>query len=300
VRELRTDPQKLTRQGLATGAAGTGGQTLHQSPAPIMSEDVITYQPSTDLGSSVQVRGLKKSYGPRVAIRGLDLDFLPGVTALLGRNGAGKSTLMRALATVAPADAGEVRVFGDAMATSKARLAYRRQLGWLPQQFNVPLTSTLRAYLQYVAWLKKVPARRRRGAASDAAESVGLHDRMDSRLGTLSGGMLRRAGLGQAIVNRPGILLLDEPTAGLDPQQRSDFALLVRRCAESTVVVLATHLLEDVALTADRVAVLTDGELAFDGSFEDFGGGPRGRVTVDDLSARFRHLADRRAAGDGQ
>ncbi len=234
--------------------------------------------------------GLSKKFGPRTALADLHLDFYSGVTAILGRNGAGKSTLIRILTSVAKAETGHCEYHGVNCQYGKELRNMRKQLGWLPQHFNVPLQQTLRHYLEYVGWLKNMPAKSRRAAAIQAAETVGLHTRIDDRLGTFSGGMVRRAGLAQAIVNQPKILILDEPTAGLDPHQRAQFSALVRSLAESSTVILATHLLEDVALTADRVVIIDSGRTRFNGTLTEFGGGdPAASLEV--MNRRFQDLS---------
>jgi len=143
----------------------------------------------------LHVKEVTKRYGTRTALKDVNLDFTLGVTALLGQNGAGKSTLIRALATVERPDAGQLTFGGKPVRGRRAILAYRRNLGWLPQQLTVPVSATLREYLEYVGWLKSLSRRRRKQAARTAADSVGLHDRLADPLSSLSGGMLRRAGL---------------------------------------------------------------------------------------------------------
>lgn len=242
----------------------------------------------------LNVCDVSKSYSGRVALRNLSMPLQSGATALLGRNGSGKSTLMRLLATVENPDSGQLVHCDGLLVPSRARRAYRAQLGWLPQQFDYPGSRTARQYVSYVAWLKALPRSTRSAAVASALDQVGLTERADDRLSTLSGGMLRRAGLAQAIVNDPGVLLLDEPTTGLDPEQRAHLAEVIRRRSQSGIVLVATHLLEDVALMADRVAVVDSGSLVFQGSFCDFAGVERVHATVEGLTARFAELVPAR------
>jgi ABC-2 type transport system ATP-binding protein len=209
----------------------------------------------------VQATGLRVRAGRRMAVDGVDLSLTTGVHGLLGPNGAGKTTLIRALATVLrPAD-GELALLGGADLR-----AVRRRLGYLPQEFGYYRRFTVREFVEYMAWLKEMPKADVPGAVQRAIERVGLTDRADSKLKTLSGGMVRRAGIAQAIVNDPAILLLDEPTAGLDPAQRMDFRRLLREFADDTCVVVSTHLVEDVAAACTDVVLLDAGKVVFAGA----------------------------------
>lgn len=235
---------------------------------------------------AVQAVALSKSYGKRHALTEASFALEPGVTALLGQNGAGKSTLIRLLATVEQPDSGSLTAGHGSLHRGKGVRRYRRTLGWLPQSFSAPMQSSVRQFVDYVAWLKEVPRADRRTAVEHAVTSVGLLERIDDRLASLSGGMLRRIGLAQAVVNDPTVLLLDEPTAGLDPRQRVEFAALVRSHSSGTVL-LATHLLEDVVLAAESLIVLDAGTVLFAGSLADFCEVDRADVTVEVLSTRF-------------
>jgi ABC-type multidrug transport system ATPase subunit len=142
----------------------------------------------------------------------------------------------------------------------------RRAIGYLPQEFGFYPRFTVREFVEYMAWLKEMPGRDVPGAVQRAVERVGLADRADDRLRTLSGGMLRRAGIAQAIVNDPRILLLDEPTVGLDPEQRLDFRALLRELGVDGCVVVSTHLVEDVVAACGDVVLLECGRLVFQGT----------------------------------
>ncbi len=216
--------------------------------------------------AAVEVRGLTVRFGRRSALDGLDLDVAAGVNALLGPNGAGKTTLLRVLATVARPTAGRVRLSG-ADPTDEAQVRdVRRRLGYLPQTFGYYRNFTVREFVEYVAWLKEVPPARVPAAVDRAVDLVDLGDRADDRLKTLSGGMLRRAGIAQAVVNDPELLLLDEPTVGLDPEQRVGFRDLLRELGASACVLLSTHLVEDAASTAHTVTVVNEGQRLWTGT----------------------------------
>ncbi|MFG1610459.1 ABC transporter ATP-binding protein [Actinoplanes sp. NPDC049265] len=195
----------------------------------------------------------------RTALDNLSLDLGTGVHGLLGPNGAGKTTLMRVLATVLPAGSGSVRLLGRDPGNGRQRRDIRRHLGYLPQTFGSYPRFTVREFVEYFAWLKEVPAGRTPAVVTRTIERVGLTDRADTRMKSLSGGMLRRAGLAQALVNEPDVLLLDEPTAGLDPEQRVSFRRLVRELGAYTTVLISTHIVEDVASVCDEVILMRDG-----------------------------------------
>ncbi len=200
------------------------------------------------------------------ALHRVDLALGVGVTALVGPNGAGKSTLIRTLATLDTRFQGTVTVSGHDLHDATGRRLARASLGYLPQDFRFTPSFQVGELVEYVAWLKQVPAAQRSEATREAVEAVGLTDRLTSPLKSLSGGMLRRAGIAQAIVNRPSLLLLDEPTVGLDPAQRIAFRELIRGLGRQTAVLTSTHLIEDVRSTADTVVVLDRGRIVFTGT----------------------------------
>ncbi|MEU8349364.1 ABC transporter ATP-binding protein [Streptomyces sp. NPDC048845] len=212
----------------------------------------------------------------RIAVDGPSLSLGTGAHGLLGPNGAGKTTLIRALATVLRPAAGELELFGTSVSGVGDQRAVRRRIGYLPQEFGYYKRFTVREFVEYMAWLKEVPGSDIPGAVQRAVERVGLADRADERMKALSGGMVRRAGIAQAIVNDPAVLLLDEPTAGLDPAQRMRFRELLQELGRDTCVVVSTHLVEDVAAACSDVLLLAAGRLVFQGTPEEMAaaGGP--------------------------
>ncbi|WP_205856019.1 ABC transporter ATP-binding protein [Phytoactinopolyspora endophytica] len=220
----------------------------------------------TMIGTHVEVRDLVVRFGKRTALDGLDLTLDAGVHGLLGPNGAGKTTLMRVLATVAAPTSGTVSLLDHELGDHRRLRRVRRRLGYLPQQFGYYPRFTVREFVEYFAWLKEMPAASVPTAVDRAIERVGLLDRADERLKKLSGGMLRRAGIAQAIVNDPDLLLLDEPTAGLDPEQRVAFRELLRTIGVDACVVVATHLVEDVTAACTDVTLVNDGRAVFRGT----------------------------------
>ncbi len=210
--------------------------------------------------------GLRVRHRGTVALDSVDLTLGTGVHGLLGPNGAGKTSLIRVLATVARPSAGRVELLGRDTAGRRALGEVRARLGYLPQEFGYYPGFTVREFVAYVAWLKELPAAGTPAAVERAVARVGLADRADAKVRTLSGGMVRRLGVAQAIVNEPDLLLLDEPTAGLDPEQRVEFRELLRELGASTTVVVSTHLVEDVAAACTEVTLLDAGRVAYRGT----------------------------------
>ncbi|WP_042402367.1 ABC transporter ATP-binding protein [Streptacidiphilus carbonis] len=215
---------------------------------------------------NIEIDGLTRCFGSVEAVAGVDLKAGPGVFGLLGPNGAGKTSLLRMMATAVPPSSGRLRLLGRDPGGYGPRREIRRRLGYLPQNPGHYPGFTVAEYVEYVALLKEVPPARIRAAVATAIERVELGDRRKSRMRTLSGGMLRRAGIAQAIVNEPELLLLDEPTAGLDPEQRVAFRTLLRDLGQRATVVVSTHLVEDVAAACAQVALMDRGRIVFHGT----------------------------------
>jgi ABC-type multidrug transport system ATPase subunit len=215
---------------------------------------------------NIEITDLIRRFGRTTAVAGVSLQAGPGVFGLLGPNGAGKTTLLRTMATVIQPTAGTVRLLGRDPGVYVQRREIRRRLGYLPQALGYYPGFTVAEFVEYFALLKEVPAAAVPGAVATAIERVGLGDRARSRLRTLSGGMLRRAGIAQAIVNEPELLLLDEPTAGLDPEQRVEFRGLLREIGQRATVVVSTHLVEDVGTACTQVALMNEGRVVFHGT----------------------------------
>jgi len=215
--------------------------------------------------SVVRVDSLTQKYGKRTVISGLDLTLGPGVFGILGPNGAGKTTLLRTLATIVPPYSGVLEVAGYRVDSERTARLARRQIGFLPQNFGFYPSFTLYDFVRYVAWLREVPADEAHGGTLHAIEQVGLSDRLKSKMRSLSGGMVQRAGIAAALVGAPRLVLLDEPTVGLDPGQRMHFREIIRSLTDTTVV-LSTHLVEDVSAVCHQVMVMSDGAFVFRGT----------------------------------
>jgi ABC-2 type transport system ATP-binding protein len=234
--------------------------------------------------STVELKGVGKRYGRTDALVDVDLAFGDGVTGLLGPNGAGKTTLLRIVATSIAADSGEVRLLGREPRHSDADVTeVRRELGYLPQELGYPSDMTAFGFVEYVAVLKEWDDRARRtGEVRRVLELVDLTDQSTVRVSRLSGGQRRRVGLAQAMIGDPRLLVLDEPTTGLDPAQRADLRRTLSSLGHRSTVLLSTHQTEDVAALCERVVVLAEGTIRFDGAVTELVGTAVGRVWLAD------------------
>ena len=226
--------------------------------------------------STVRISGLSKRYGATIALDDVSFEIGTGVTGFLGPNGAGKTTLLRCLATALAGDRGRLRILGFDPAVAAERTALRRLIGYLPQDPGLYPQFTAYDLLDYVAVLKEITDRRhRRAEVRRVLDEVELTDRAKTKVRKLSGGMRQRLGLAQALLGEPELLILDEPTVGLDPEQRMLFRALISRVGESRTVLLSTHQTEDVGALCERVVVMKGGRTIFDDS-------PRGLAAVAD------------------
>lgn len=215
----------------------------------------------------IEVRELSMTYpGGRTALSDVDLDLGPGMTGLLGVNGAGKTTLIRLLAGVLRPTSGTVRIEGLDLADGAQRRTAQARLGYLPQDVGVYPELTARQFLDYLARLKGLAdGVRRRARVREVIELVALEDAANTKLKAYSGGMRRRVGIAQALLNDPSVLIVDEPTAGLDPEERLRFRGTLATLAAKRTVLLSTHIVDDVATTCGHVVVLAAGQVLFDG-----------------------------------
>jgi len=222
---------------------------------------------------------VSKRYGRTRALDDVDLTLSTGVTGLLGPNGAGKTTLLRILVTALGADSGEVGVLGEDPTTSAGRVAIRRRLGYVPQETGFPRGFTVFGFVDYMAILKEWSHRpARHDEVRRVIDRADLSAVATKRVKALSGGQRRRVVLAQSLLGRPDLLVLDEPTAGLDPQQRARLRDTLSRAGESSTIVISTHQTDDVAALCERVVVLDQGRVLFDGLVSDLIGRAAGRV----------------------
>ncbi len=226
----------------------------------------------------LSISNLTKTYpGGAAALKGVDLELGAGLFGLLGPNGAGKSTLMRILATLQRPDGGSVRFEGaDALADPGA---LRRRLGYLPQEFGVYPKVSAAALLDHLAVLKGVTDRRARTAQVDMLlHLTNLHAVRKEAVASFSGGMKQRFGIAQALLGDPRLVIVDEPTAGLDPEERNRFHNLLSEISERVVVLLSTHIVEDVRDLCPRMAILAGGRILLQGEPDRLVAGLEGRV----------------------
>lgn len=215
---------------------------------------------------AVELSGVGYRFGRRVALSDVDLSVGGGVLGVLGPNGAGKSTLLSLVATLLRPQSGRVSVLGHDVTTVAGRAAARRGLGLLPQRFTLVPSLSVIDTVAYAAWVNGVSSASCLPRAKEALAAVGLSDLTTAKVRTLSGGQRQRLGIAAAIAHTPPLLLLDEPTVGLDPAARVQLRRHVRDLARHCSVVLSTHLVEDVTQLCERIVVLNEGRVVFDGS----------------------------------
>ena len=229
------------------------------------------------MSSELVIRDLTKTYPNGVrALKGVSLEIPTGMFGLLGPNGAGKSTLMRTLATLQEADAGSARLGDLDLLNDKDRT--RRILGYLPQEFGVYPKISAETMLGHLAILKGVPRRNRNETVERLLRQVNLWESRRKKLGTYSGGMKQRFGIAQALLGDPKLIIVDEPTAGLDPTERLRFHNLLAELGEEIIVILSTHIVEDVSDLCRRMAIISEGEVLLSGRPSEAVEALRGRI----------------------
>jgi ABC-2 type transport system ATP-binding protein len=253
----------------------------------------------------VRAAQLSLRYGRTYALADVAFTLGDGVTGLLGPNGAGKTTLLRIVATALAPDRGDLTVLGADPRTESGRLAVRRRLGYLPQDPGFHPSFTAFEFVDYVAILKELTDRRaRHEEVRRVLAAVGLQDQRGKRIRALSGGMRQRVALAAALVGDPDLLVLDEPTVGLDPEQRLRFREVIAELGEGRSVLLSTHQTEEVMALCQRVIVLDRGEVRFEGTPADLAALAHGRVWTSGSrepgalaswragTGRYRHVGD--------
>ena len=217
---------------------------------------------------SVRVEDVTFTYRRGFSLGPLSFTADRGITGLMGPNGAGKTTLSRLVCGERKPESGAITIGGVAVLPGRRGRQTKRLVGYVPQHLAFPARARVVEVLHHAAWLREVPATARPTAVETALQAVGLQDRASARCRSLSGGMLRRLAVAQALVHSPPMLFLDEPTTGLDPGQRTAMRDHLREIATDRTIILATHLAEDVVVLADHVVVLGEGRPVFDGSVE--------------------------------
>ena len=215
----------------------------------------------------LKIDNLTKQYGNKTAIDQVSFSLIPGVTGLLGANGAGKSTLMRMVCGVMKPTSGSITL--DQYDVTEKE--YRNLIGYLPQDFGYYPEFTGMEFLLYVAALKGLDRQTAGMRSRELLEQVNLEKDGAKKIKTYSGGMKRRLGIAQALLNRPKLIVLDEPTAGLDPKERVWFRHIFEQLGRDNIVLLSTHIVSDIEKCADRVMVIKEGKKVFDGTEEETG-----------------------------
>lgn len=225
----------------------------------------------------LELKSVSKKYGDKFALQGISLSLSEGIYGILGPNGAGKSTLMNIITENLSPDTGEVLWNGKQIKELGA--AYRAILGYAPQQQGLYDTFTGRRFLSYMGALKEIPKEKIKGEIEEAANSVNLLEKMDRPIGTYSGGMKQRLLTAQAIMGDPKLLILDEPTAGLDPKERVNIREKIKALSEGKIILMATHVVSDIQSIAKEIIMLKSGQIA-------------AKDSVDALCAKFEGASD--------
>lgn len=218
------------------------------------------------MNTEIVLKDLDKYYGKKQALRRVNLTISQGMFGLLGPNGAGKTTLMKILATLLPKTGGKVTICGTDISQERE---IRRMVGYLPQDFSMYGNMTVYEAMDYLGVLSGMKKAERRERIPMLLEKVNLTENHGTKVKAMSGGMRRRLGIAQAIFHNPRVLIVDEPTAGLDPEERVRFRNLLFEIAEERIVILSTHIVGDIEATCENIAVLNQGELLFQGTVTD-------------------------------
>lgn len=233
--------------------------------------------------TEIVIKGLNKSYGKKQALRNVDMRIERGMFGLLGRNGAGKTTLMKVLSTLLEKDSGKVKVCGIPV---EHAAEIRKITGYLPQEFSMYPNMKVYEAMDYLGVLSGLTKAQRKERIPLLLERVNLSDNAGTRVRALSGGMKRRLGIAQAILHDPKVLIVDEPTAGLDPEERVRFRNLLSEIAEDRIVILSTHIVGDVEATCEEIAVIDQGRILFRGTVEELLSLVEGRVYRAEVSRK--------------
>lgn len=213
----------------------------------------------------IKIEHLNKNYGKHSILKDISLNIPVGMYGLLGENGAGKTTLMRILATMLEPSDGTIQINGIDIKNKKE---IRKIIGYLPQEFSIYPNMSVYSALDYLGILAELPTNIRKQRINDLLKQVNLEQEKNKRFKNLSGGMKRRFGIAQALLNNPKILIIDEPTAGLDPEERLRFYNLLCELAMDRIILLSTHITRDIEATCSNAAVLCSGKIIFEGRME--------------------------------
>lgn len=215
----------------------------------------------------IEIKNLRKTYGKKVALKSFSYTFEDGIYGMLGANGAGKSTLMNLLTDNVKRDSGEILYDGKEIL--KMGGSYLEKVGYMPQQQGFYESFSARMFLVYMAELKGLRKKEAKKQIENLLEIVHLSHVADKKIGGFSGGMKQRVLLAQALLGDPKLLILDEPTAGLDPKERVRFRNLIKELGKDSIILLSTHIVSDIENIADDVIMMKDGQIIFEGATSD-------------------------------
>lgn len=216
---------------------------------------------------NLTLQKVSKEFKGKTAVQHLSLTLTPGVYGLIGANGAGKTSLMRMICGVTQPTTGTIEYNGQPITLLDEQ--YRQELGYLPQNFGYYPDFTAKQFMHYIASLKGISSREAKGKTTELLALVGLSDVANRKIKTYSGGMKQRLGIAQAVLNDPKILVLDEPTAGLDPKERIRFRNLISDLSKDRIVILSTHIVSDIEYIADTILMMKDGSIILNQANED-------------------------------
>lgn len=229
----------------------------------------------------LEIKDLSKSFGRKKVLEKVSFTFEHGVYGLLGPNGAGKTTLMRCITGLYPIKKGSGEIVFDGVSTAK-NSDYLAKVGYLPQKFGLFKDLKVKEMMLLLANLKEIPKKEAERLVEEAVELVNLTDRLGSKVGSLSGGMIRRLGVAQALLGEPSLIIFDEPTAGLDPEERLRFKNIISNLGrkKSATIIISTHIVEDVEAVCDHIAIMKEKTIAVSGSCQEIEEMANGKVFV--------------------
>ncbi len=233
------------------------------------------------MNTEIQLKHVSKSYGKKQALKDVNLTIPRGMFGLLGRNGAGKTTLMKVLATLLKANEGEITICGVPVSQRKK---IREMTGYLPQDFSMYGNMSAYEAMDYLGVLSGLGRAERKERIPRLLEQVNLQNNQFTKVKAMSGGMLRRLGIAQAILHEPKVLIVDEPTAGLDPEERVRFRNLLCEIARDRIVILSTHIVGDIEATCEKIAVLDEGSLIYQGTVSELLKKAEGKIYTAEIS----------------
>lgn len=232
---------------------------------------------------NIVIDNLTKKYGKNTVLNNVSVKINEGMYGLLGKNGAGKTTLMRILTTILPYDSGNVEICGILHKQSRE---IRKIVGYLPQDFALYPSLSVYEALDYCGALSEMPKHERREKIAELLEKTNLTAQSRKKVKALSGGMKRRLGIAQAMLNDPKVLIVDEPTVGLDPEERANFREMLMSYSEGRIVILSTHIVEDIEETCAEIGILHEGRIVFNGNLNAF----KEKMNADKLETAYLNL----------